>query len=136
MATNEIVATAAKEATRTTTMAVREVVSKQLEADRCRRSVLIHNVDRWVRNFDNGYGLAEHINAQIRRCMGHTILVLDAFSIWQWVNNRPPTSVFVTFRLVAQKAQFFKVLARVIAEKIADIMRGISCRDTFPRALV
>jgi hypothetical protein len=138
VATKEIVASAAKEAARSATTTVREEVNKQLEADRCRRSVLIHNADRWVKHFDNGYGLAENITAQIHRCMGYTVLVLDAFTVGQWVGNRPPTSVFVTFRSVAQKAQFFKVLARVIAENRegADIMRGISCRDAFPRELV
>ena len=43
--------------------------------------------------------------------------VVDAFTLGQWVNNRPPTSVFVTYGSVAQKATFFQYLAKFIAEK-------------------
>jgi len=91
-----------------------------------------------VGEINNGYGLAENITAQIHRCMAHTVLVLDAFTIGQWVENRPPTSVFVTFESVAQKATFFKVLARTIQErKIGwEQLRGISCRDAFPKEYV
>jgi len=133
--TREVVATAAKEATKTATQAVKETVNRQMEADRCRRSVVIHNANRWVGNYDNGYGLAENITAQIHRCMAHTVLVLDAFTIGQWINGREPTSVFVTFGSVAQKGTFFRVLARVIGEKKEgwEMLRGISCRDAFPR---
>ena len=133
-ATKEVAASAAKEATK----AAADAANRRWEADRCRRSILIHNADRWVGDADNGYGLAENITAQIHRCMAHTVLVMDAFTIGQWVNNKPPSSVFVTFGSVAQKATFFRVLARCIQEKKPgyEQLRGISCRDAFPKEFV
>jgi hypothetical protein len=131
-------AAAAKEATKAATEAAREEASRYREADRCRKSIIMHNADRWVGDINNGYGLAENITAQIHRCMAHTVLVLDAFTIGQWVENRPPTSVFVTFGSVAQKATFFRVLARTIQERKTgwEQLRGISCRDAFPKEYV
>ena len=136
--TRETVAAAAKEATKAATEAAREDASKYREADRCKRSIIMHNADRWVGNVSNGYGLAENITAQIHRCMAHTVLVLDAFTIGQWVDNKPPCSVFVTFGSVAQKATFFKVLARTIQERKTgwEQLKGISCRDAFPKEYI
>jgi len=133
-ATKEVAASAAKEATK----AAADAANRRWEADRCRRSILIHNADRWVGDADNGYGLAENITAQIHRCMAHTVLVMDAFTIGQWVNNKPPSSVFVTFGSVGQKATFFRVLARSIQEQKPgyEQLRGISCRDAFPKEFV
>jgi len=136
--TRETVAAAAKEATKAATEAAREEASRYREADRCKRSIIMHNADRWVGNSNNGYGLAENITAQIHRCMAHTVLVLDAFSIGQWVDNKPPSSVFVTFGSVAQKATFFRVLARTIQERKTgwEQLKGISCRDAFPKEYI
>lgn len=138
VATREAATAAAKEATKTAMAAAKEAANKEMEADRCRRSILIHNADRWVPDMNNGLTIAENVTAQIHRCMSHTVCVLDAFAIGQWQNNRPPTSVFVTFGSPAQKATFFKALARVIADRKAgwEMLKGISCRDAFPRALV
>ena len=131
----EAASAATKDATKAATEAAREDANRYREADRCKRSIIMHNADRWVGNVNNGYGLAENITAQIHRCMAHTVLVLDAFTIGQWVENKPPSSVFVTFGSVAQKATFFKVLARTIQERKTgwEQLRGISCRDAFPR---
>ena len=84
---------------------------------------------------DNSFSLAESVTAKIHSSMANTALVLDAFVIGQWVDNRPPTSVFVTFGSAAQKTTFFKKIAKTILEKRegADKLKGISCRDAFPR---
>jgi len=125
----------ANEATRAAADAAEVATNKKWEEDRCRRSILINNADKWVGHINNGFSLAENTTAQIHRLMGHAVLVLDAFYIGQWVDKKPPTSVFVTFGSVAQKASFFRVMAKVIQEKKTGWERisGISCRDAFPK---
>ena len=51
------------------------------------------------------FSLAENIMAQIHRLMGHTVLVMNVFSIGQWVHNKAPTSVLVTFGSVTQNPE-------------------------------
>ena len=111
------------------------VTNMKWEEEKCRRSILIHNADKWAGHINNGFSLAENTTAQIHRLTGHTVLVLDAFTIGQWVDNKAPTSVFVTFGSVAQKVTFFKVMAKNIQEKRAgwERINGISCRDAFPK---
>ena len=65
-------------------------------------------------NINNGFSLAENTRAQIHRLMGHTVLVLDAFSIGHWVDIKLPTRVLVTFNSMAQMATFFMVMAKSI----------------------
>ena len=77
------------------------VTNMKWEEDKCRRSILIHKADKWAGHIYKGFSLGENTTAQIHRLMGHTVLVLDAFSIGQWVDNKAPTTVFVTFGSVA-----------------------------------
>ena len=44
--------------------------------------------------------------------MGHNVRFLDAFLVGQWVDNKPPTNVLVTFDT------FFRVLAKVIQRRL------------------
>jgi hypothetical protein len=51
-----------------------------------------------------------------------------------------PTSVYITFRSPQQKSTFFRVLAHNTKyggeEQISQGLRAVSCRYTFPKALI
>ena len=137
-AAKEAVTAAVKEVDRAGADAAEAAASRKWEEDRCRRSILIHNADKWVGHLNNSVSLAEHITAQIHKRFGQAVLVMDAFPVGQWVDNNPPTSVFVTFGSVAQKATFFKMMAMAIQDKKNgwEKLNGISCRDAFPKKMM
>ena len=64
---------------------------------------------------------------QINKNIGHTVMVLDAFMVGQWLDNKLATSVFVTLGSVVQKATFLKLMAGW------DKISCISCGDAFPK---
>ena len=123
----------ANEATRLAVDAAEVAANKKWEEDRCRRSILVNNADKWASHINNSFSLAENTTAQIHRLTGHATLVLDAFAVGQV--DKEPTSIFVTFGSVAHKATFFRVMAKTIAERRTrwERISGISCRDAFPK---
>lgn len=114
---------------------------RENKADRkSSRSVLIHRADLWVRNdYDTeGYGLAERTTAAVFRVTMGMVQVRDAYVLGRWNANNPPTTVVVEFGSTAQKATFYRTVARVTQSNSewGKNMRAISCRDAFPKKYV
>ena len=68
--------------------------------------------------------------------VGQAVLVLDAFTIRQWVDNKPLTIVYVLCSSVAEKATFFRKFAENIQENKTGwekISGMLSPRPTWPR---
>jgi len=135
-AAKEAVASAIREVDKANMDAAEAMVNRKIEEDRCRRSILIHNADKWVGHLSDTYSLAEHITAQVQRNWP-SVTIMDAFMVGQGV-DKPATSVFVTFGSVAQKATFFKILAKIIQDKKNgwEKLNSISCRDAFPKKMM
>ena len=91
-AAKEAVAAAIREVDRASMDAAEAAANKKLEEDRCRRSILIHNADKWVGHLSNssGYSLAEVITVQIHKMFGQAVLVVDAFFL---LDRRPQVSL-------------------------------------------
>ena len=119
----------------------KEVFFKESELKKCRRSLLIHNVDKWVENDreTEGYGLADRATAAVHKLTCGMVTVQEAFPLGQWKMGQPPTSVYMTFGSARQKTCFFRVLAnkmRAAADQAnggPTPLGGISCRDAFPK---
>jgi HD-GYP domain-containing protein (c-di-GMP phosphodiesterase class II) len=119
----------------------KEVFHRESELKKCRRSLLIHNVDKWVENDKEteGYSLADRATAAVHKLTGGMVTVQEAFPLGQWKMGQAPTSVYMTFGSARQKTCFFRVLAnkmRVAADQAnggPTPLGGISCRDAFPK---
>ncbi len=119
----------------------KEVFHRESELKKCRRSLLIHNVDKWVERDKEteGYSLADRATAAVHKLTGGMVTVQEAFPLGQWKMGLPPTSVYMTFRSARQKTCFFRVRAnkmRVAADQAnggPTPLGGISCRDAFPK---
>ena len=119
----------------------KEVFHRESELKKCRRSLLIHNVDKWVENDKEteGYSLADRATAAVHKMTGGMVTVQEAFPLGQWKMGQAPTSVYMTFGSARQKTCFFRVLAnkmRVAADQAnggPTPLGGISCRDAFPK---
>jgi hypothetical protein len=119
----------------------KEVFFKETELKKCRRSLLIHNVDKWVETDKEteGYGLADRATAAVHKLTCGMVTVQEAFPLGQWKMGQPPTSVYMTFGSARQKTCFFRVLAnkmRATANRAnggPTPLGGISCRDAFPK---
>jgi len=117
------------------------IKGREDKADRkSSRSVLIHRADLWVRNdaSTQGFGLAERVTAAIFKETNGMVQVRDAFLLGRWNALNPPTSVMVEFGSMAQKATFYRVVAKVTQTRTEEgrQMQGISCRDAFPKKYI
>jgi hypothetical protein len=119
----------------------KEVFHRESELKKCRRSLLIHNVDKWVENDKEteGYSLADRATAAVHKMTGGMVTVQEAFPLGQWKMGQAPTSVYMTFGSARQKTCFFRVLANKMRVAAAQAnggptpLGGISCRDAFPK---
>ena len=115
----------------------KKVVRDEQELGKCRRSILMHNADKWVEGDVNtrGYSLAERVTSAIHRISGGMVMVMDCFAIGAWQAGRMPSSVYLTFGSAQQKTTFFRIMANRIryGDEKARIMRVVACRDAFPK---
>jgi hypothetical protein len=117
------------------------VHKEEVEAKKCRSSILMHNANKWVQGdpLTQGYSLGERVTSLVQRLCTHMVTVVDCFTIGQWRGGQMPTSVYITFGSPQQKGTFFRVLAHNIlygGQQITQGLKAISCRDAFPRALI
>ena len=120
--------------------AAKMVVKDEQELGKCRRSILMHNADKWVEGDINtqGYSLAERVTSAIHRISGGMVMVMDCFAIGAWQAGRTPSSVYLTFGSAQQKTTFFRIMANRIkfGDERARMMRVVACRDAFPKEYV
>ncbi len=92
----------AEEAKRVT----KKVFRDEVEAAKCRRSILMHNADKWVAGdqITQGYSLAERVTAAVHRICGGMFNVVDAFVVGAWQEGRMPSSVYLSFGSAQQKS--------------------------------
>ncbi len=110
------------------------------EDEKSRKSILIHKADQWVQHDVNtqGFNLAETVTAAVTRVTQGMVHVNDAFTLGKWNPENPPTSVLVTFGSLAQKATFYKTVAKTVqgGHFEGEKMKSISCRDAFPKKYI
>jgi hypothetical protein len=117
----------------------KEVFFKESELHKCRRSLLIHNVDKWVESDKEteGYSLADRATAAFHKLTCGMVTVQEACPLGQCKMGQPPTSVYMTFGSARQKTCFFRVLANKMraaagqANSRLTPLGGILCRDAF-----
>jgi hypothetical protein len=121
----------------------KEVYYREAELKKCRRSILIHNINKWVEadKATAGYSLADRATAAVYKMTGGMVTVQEAFPLGQGNAGQPPTSLFMTFGSARQKSCFFRVLANKMRTMEAvdghpSPLGGISCRDAFPKNLI
>jgi hypothetical protein len=92
------------------------VHKEEVEVKKCRSSILMHNVHKWVQGdpLTQGYSLAERVTSLVQRLCTHMVTVVDCFAIGQWRGGQMPTSVYITLGSPQQKGTFFGVLAHNI----------------------
>ena len=118
----------------------KKVFREDGEIGKCKRSILMHNADKWVAGDQNtmGYSLAERVTAAVHRMSGGMISVVDCFAVGAWQAGRMPSSVFLSFGSYQQKSTFFRIMANRIrfgGEQQQNI-RVLACRDAFPKDLI
>jgi len=121
----------------------KKVFREDGEIGKCKRSILMHNADKWVAadqfsQNTQGYSLAERVTAAVHRMCGGMISVVDCFAVGAWQAGRMPSSVFLSFGSYQQKSTFFRIMANRIrfgAEQQQHI-RVLACRDAFPKDLI
>jgi hypothetical protein len=118
----------------------KKVFRDEVEAAKCRRSILMHNADKWVAGdqITQGYSLAERVTAAVHRICGGMINVVDCFAVGAWQEGRTPSSVYLSFGSAQQKSTFFRIMANRIrfGNEAAQSIRVLACRDAFPKDLI
>jgi hypothetical protein len=122
----------------------KEVFFKESELQKCRRSLLIHNVDTWVESDKEteGYSLADRATAAVHKLTCGIVTVQEAFPLGEWKMGQPPTLVYMIFGSARQKTCFFRVLANKMRAAASQAngrptpLGGISYRDAFPKEKV
>lgn len=118
----------------------KKVFRDEVEVAKCRRSILMHNADKWVASdqMTMGYSLAERVTAMVHRISGGMISVVDCFAVGAWQEGRMPSSVYLSFGSAQQKSTFFRILANRIrfGNEAARGIRVLACRDAFPKDLI
>ena len=118
----------------------KKVFRDEVEASKCRRSILMHNADKWVAEdqMTMGYSLAERVTAAVHRICGGMINVVDCFAVGAWQGGRMPSSVYLSFGSAQQKSTFFRIMANRIrfGNEAARSIRVLACRDAFPKELI
>jgi hypothetical protein len=116
---------------------VRREIASEAELDKCRRSMVIQNPDRWVaqERATAGFGMADRVTAAIHKATSGMVSISDAFTIGVGRQGGPPPAVHVTFASGGQKGCWYKVLASMarMGGEHAEKARAISCRDSFPK---
>ena len=115
----------------------KKVFKDEVEVAKCRRSILMHNADRWVAPdvYTQGYSLAERVTAAVQRTCGGMVTVVDCFAVGGWQEGRQPSSVYLSFGSAQQKTTFFKIMANRIrfGNEAQQNIRVLACRDAFPK---
>ena len=118
----------------------KKVFRDEVEAAKCRRSILMHNADKWVASdqMTMGYNLSERVTAMVHRVCGGIINVVDCFTVGVWQEGRAPSSVYLSFGSAQQKSTFFRIMANRIrfGNEAAQSIRVLACRDAFPKDLI
>ena len=121
------------------TKKVAELVRREIHISKYTKTLIIHNVDKWVREdkTTEGYGIADRVTARIHAVTKGMVTVNDACTLGR-VREDVPSSVMVTLGSSKQKACFYKVVATQVKNRTKDgcSMQEISCRDAFPRERV
>jgi hypothetical protein len=101
----------------------KEVFFKETELKKCKRSLLIHNMDKWVEadRETKGYGLADRATVAVHKLTCGMDTVQEAFPLGQWKMGQPPTLVHLTFESARQKICFFRVLANKMRTAAAQL---------------
>jgi len=123
--------------------AAEKVYSTKEENDRCARSVLVFNADKWQIGdiADDVLGrqpLADHITEVIHTMTRMMVTVQDSFPLGKREIGKDPKIVRVIFGSVRQKNVFFRCIAAHMKKgtSIGKAMRLVSIRDCFPRAKI
>jgi hypothetical protein len=114
--------------------AAKLAVMEEQEIRKSSSSIVIHRADQWVGK-DEGQlnlNLAERVTMAVHRLTAGSVAVMDAFTLGRWDSANRPTAVMVTLGSRAQKATFFKVLAKKASQGEPKV-KAISCRDVFPK---
>ena len=115
----------------------KKVFRDEVEAAKCRRSILMHNADKWVASDQAtfGYNLAERVTVMVHRISGGMLNVVDCFTVGAWQEGRMPSSVYLSFGSAQQKSTFFRIMANRIrfGNEAARSIRVLACRDAFPK---
>jgi hypothetical protein len=119
----------------------KEVYYRESEFKKCRRSLLIHNVDKWIEadKDSEGHSLADKATAAVHKLTYGMVTNQEAFPLGQWKMGQPSTSIYMMFGSARQKTCFFRVLANKMRATACQAnggqmpLGGISCRDAFPR---
>jgi hypothetical protein len=77
----------------------KKVFKEEVEAAKCRRSILMYNVDKWMAGDQlmQGYSLAERVTAAIHGICGSMNNVVDCFAVRAWQPGVLPSSVYLSF---------------------------------------
>ncbi len=115
----------------------KKVFKDEVEAAKCRRSILMHNADKWVAGdqLTQGYSLAERVTAAVHRIYGGMINVVDCFAVGAWQPGVLLSSVYLSFGSSQQKSTFCRIMANRIrfGNKAAQNIRVLACRDAVPK---
>jgi hypothetical protein len=118
---------------------IKQELDKEAAMDKCQRSMMIHNVDKWLAGDKDteGHGVANRVVAAINRVTGGGVAITDAYHIGRKDKSKP-TSVHVTFASTRQKYHWYRVMATQsrLATREGQRMRGVSFRDSFPKEKV
>jgi len=125
-------------------VAIREQVAIALEKEKCSRSLIIHNADKFVTDKDKIYtygidwGLAPSVAGAVYRMSNGMVTANEAFTIGKWKNGRPPTSVVVVLESTRMKGVFFRLLAARIrtGDDNQGYLKQVSVRDMFPASML
>jgi len=118
----------------------KKVFREDGEIAKCKRSILMHNADKWVAGDQStfGYSLSERVTAAVHRMSGGMVAVVDCFTVGAWQAGKAPSSVFLSFGSYQQKSTFFRIMANRVrfgSEQQQNI-RVLACRDAFPKDLI
>jgi hypothetical protein len=118
----------------------KKVFREDSEIAKCKRSILMHNADKWVAGDQStfGYSLSERVTAAVHRMSGGMVAVVDCFTVGVWQAGKAPISVFLSFGSYQQKSTFFRIMANRVrfgSEQQQNI-RVLACRDAFPKDLI
>ncbi len=119
--------------------AIGQELAKDRELEKVRRSILLHNVDQWLKGEKDteGHWVADRVTAAIHRLTKGMVTVIEAFPLGRGAGGKEATSVLVTFGSVRQKGCWFRCLASAMkAGGRSGNLQRLSCRDAFPKEYV
>jgi len=114
--------------------AAKLAVMEEQEIRKSSSSIVIHRADQRVGKDEGQHNLnlAERVTLAVHRLTAGSVAVTDAFTLGRWDSAYRPTAVMVTLGSRAQKATFFKMLAKKSSQGEPEV-KAISCRDAFPK---